>query len=268
MKKYDYKIYIPSGNPTALVIGLENDEKIRKEINDEIIAKYDDFVEQVGFVNPDINKPELCMAGGEFCGNATRSAIKYYLGDKEGSINIKVSGVPNLLQGGIDNNGMSWVDMPIIKGDYNKSVTRISENSAIVKMYGITHYIVETGKKDINEEYTKEQLKKYAFGKLEELGLTNEDAAGVIFTRILDDSSVEITPIVYVKAINTLFYETACGSGTTAVAVYLSNKYRKNIDVDIKQPYGQYINVRTISTNDSILNTFIKGEVQEYKKVR
>ena len=89
MKDYDYKIYIPSGNPTALVFGLEKDPARRKEINDEIMAQYDDFVEQVGFVNTDIKNPELMMAGGEFCGNATRSAVKYYLNDKQGDLNIK-----------------------------------------------------------------------------------------------------------------------------------------------------------------------------------
>ncbi len=75
MKKYNYKIYIPSGNPTALVIGIEKDLEKRKEINNAIMSKYD-FIEQVGFINP--NNPELIMAGGEFCGNATRCAINYY----------------------------------------------------------------------------------------------------------------------------------------------------------------------------------------------
>ena len=31
MRKIDYKIYIPSGNPTALVMGIENNMKKRNK---------------------------------------------------------------------------------------------------------------------------------------------------------------------------------------------------------------------------------------------
>ena len=264
MKDYDYKIYIPSGNPTALVLGLEKDPNRRKEINDEIMSLYDDFVEQVGFVNTDINNPELLMAGGEFCGNATRSAVNYYLDGKKGNLEMKVSGVPNKLNTGIDEDGNAWVDMPIIKGSYKNSIKPISNNSAIVKMYGITHLVIESG--DINKEYSKEELKKYAFSILEKQGLLNEEAAGVMFVNRLDEEDIEISPIVFVKAINTLFYETACGSGTTAVGIYESFKRKEGIDVNILQPSGNTINVKTVVDNENIYNARISGKVLEYSK--
>ncbi len=106
----DYKIYIPSGNPTALVLKMERDLEKRKEINDKIMNLYD-YVEQVGFINQDINNPELLMAGGEFCGNATRCAVYYYLNGKPGNLKIKVSGVKNKLKAGIIGKNV-WVDMP------------------------------------------------------------------------------------------------------------------------------------------------------------
>ena len=86
---YNYKIYVPSGNPTALVLKMERNKEKRREINDELMNKYD-FVEQVGFISEDNKKPELLMAGGEFCGNATRSAVYYYLNGKEGNIEITI----------------------------------------------------------------------------------------------------------------------------------------------------------------------------------
>ena len=264
MKDYEYKIYIPSGNPTALVMGLENDPEVRKQINDEIMALYDDFVEQVGFINTDINNPELMMAGGEFCGNATRSAVKYYLNDQEGNLNIKVSGVPERLNAGMDEDGNAWVDMPIIKGNYNNSVKRINEISAIVKMYGITHVVIESG--DINKEYSKEDLKKYAYCILERENLLCEDAAGVMFVNRIDEENIEISPIVFVRAINTLFYETACGSGTTALAVYESAKRKENIDLNILQPSGYYINVKTEADDENIYNVRISGKVMDHHK--
>ena len=77
MIKDNYKLYVPSGNPTALVLRMERNSEKRKEINNEIMNKYD-FIEQVGFINMDIKKPELLMAGGEFCGNAT--IVRLYRG--------------------------------------------------------------------------------------------------------------------------------------------------------------------------------------------
>ena len=264
MKDYNYKIYIPSGNPTALVFGIEKDPARRKEINDEIMEQCDDFVEQVGFVNTDINDPELMMAGGEFCGNATRSAVKYYLNDKQGNLNIKVSGVPERLNAGMDEDGNAWVDMPIIKGAYENSVKEINSISAIVRMYGITHVVIESG--DINKEYNKEELKKYAYSILERENLLCEDAAGVMFVNKIDDENIEISPVVFVRAINTLFYETACGSGTTAVGVYESYKKKSDIDVNILQPSGNAINVKTEVDDKNIYNVRISGKVEEYGK--
>lgn len=257
-----YKIYIPSGNPTALVDGIVNNQTIRTKINDEIM-KENDIVEQVGFINKDINNPELIMAGGEFCGNATRSAIYSYLNGKSGNIEIKVSGVKDKLNGGIDDLGNTWVNMPIIKGDFSKSVTKINDKSAIVKLYGITHLIVEA--KDINLNYSKEELKEIAFKILKENDLTNEDAAGVMFIEYGEDG-IKLTPIVYVKLVNTLFYETACGSGTTAIGIYESFKNKKCINENIIQPSNEIINVQTDVKNNQILNARISGKVREYQK--
>ena len=131
-------------------------------------------------------------------------------------------------------------------------------------MYGITHLIIEAG--DINKEYSKEDLKKYAFSILERENLLNEEAAGVMFVNRIDNENIEISPIVFVKAINTLFYETACGSGTTAVGIYESYKRKSGIDVNILQPSGNTINVKTEVDNENIYNARISGKVIEYSK--
>lgn len=258
---YKYKIYIPSGNPTALVIGIEYDLKRRKQINDEIMQKYD-FVEQVGFINP--NKPELLMAGGEFCGNATRCAVSYYLKNQPGKIKIKVSGVRNKLNAGIDKNNNVWVDMPIIKGDYQKFIKVINDTSSIIKMHGITHIVMETG--DINKKYNEKELKKYAFNLLKQEKLLNRSAAGVIFANKIDKKNIAIYPVVYVSEINTLFYETACGSGTTALAIYDSMKEKNSVNINVLQPSGMIINVKTEFNNQKIDNVRISGKVNEYRE--
>lgn len=259
MINYKYKIYVPSGNPTALVLKMERDIEKRRKINDELMNKYD-FVEQVGFINEDNNKPELLMAGGEFCGNATRSAVNYYLNGREGNIKIKVSGVKNKLNAGIDKDNNVWVDMPIIKGDYNKSIKVIDSKKAIIKLYGITQLIYEV--KDINKKYNKEELKEYAYNILKNNNLLDESAAGVMFIENKGDK-ILLSPIVFVKEINTLFYETACGSGSVAVGIYKSFKDKRNINIDIIQPSGDIINVKTIVDDKKIYNARISGKVKE-----
>lgn len=73
MKQTTQKVTIlyPGGNTTAIVEGIPSSQLERRRINDVIMKQYPK-VEQVGFL--DRSLPRLQMAGGEFCGNATRSA--------------------------------------------------------------------------------------------------------------------------------------------------------------------------------------------------
>ena len=136
MKKIIKNITIlrPGGNDTALVPGLNWTKIEMKLINDRIMNLYKN-VEQVGFI--DLKKPELQMAGGEFCGNATRSAAYLALKGKLGEINIKVSGVNKTLKAGIDLQGNTWSQMPIyedsklIKQNFPSNSLKKKENSLI-----------------------------------------------------------------------------------------------------------------------------------------
>ena len=65
----EYIIYNPAGNITALVLGDEYNSEQRKLINNAIMER-EKRVELVGFLSQKDKK--LTMAGGEFCGNATR----------------------------------------------------------------------------------------------------------------------------------------------------------------------------------------------------
>jgi len=264
LDELEYKLYIPSGNPTALVLNMESNSIKRKIINDYLMNKYD-YIEQVGFINPKNNKPELLMAGGEFCGNATRCAIYYYLDGKEGNLKIKISGVRNKLKAGIDKDNNVWVDMPIIKGNYENSISIINDQKAIIKLYGITQLIYEVN--NINQKYNKEELKKYAYSILKKNKLLDEEAAGVMFIE-KKDNKILLSPIVFVKEINTLFYETACGSGSVAVGIYESFKEKKSVNIDVLQPSGKVINVITSATKTKIIKARISGKVKEIEAIK
>lgn len=177
MEEIEYCIFNPGGNLTALVLDNHYDEKQRKIINDVILRKHK-CLEQVGFLSK--NEKELEMAGGEFCGNATRCSVKYYLNN---ALNceclIKVSGMKEKLLAGIDNGNKVWVDIPV------KSVKQTSkEEYSIVEIDGITHIVV-SNKQSQRYLMNKDKLKEYAREIINEFRI-NDKAVGVMFTEMKD----------------------------------------------------------------------------------
>jgi diaminopimelate epimerase len=252
--KYEYSIYRPSGNDTALVHGLVNDISLKKQINDSIQKKHSN-VEQVGFVGKIGDEYYLEMAGGEFCGNATRSAIHYFKNGKPGEMSIHVSGVSKVLNGGIYPDGKVWVNMPIMS-----SIEKVLQkgNFAVVEMEGITHIIVPRE----SNEYDPDKLKSEALVILKSLNLTeNVAASGVMFTT-KTEKGYKIDPVVWVKNLKTLYYETACGSGTTAVGLYESKRKDSSLDIDITQPSGMDITISVTKGDSKFVSASIVGTVQ------
>lgn len=139
MKLEDIKYikFTPGGNNTALVINNDYSKPEKKIINDYILG-FDKSIEQVGFISK--NEYRLDMAVGEFCGNATRSATMYYLNNKIGNIKINVNG-KYLLNSGIDEEGLIYSEMPIIKS--TDQIKKINEDIYLVKLDGIVFLILE-----------------------------------------------------------------------------------------------------------------------------
>ena len=250
----------PGGNDTALFIGIPQDQTTRASVNDEIMGAYPN-IEQVGFVNLDPTNPELMMAGGEFCGNATRSTAWHVLRGLPGDIEIKVSGVQGRLRAGVTDDGEAYAQMPI----YNDPSMIVSDlenpGNYTVQMEGITHYIdFNTSKID---GLTNEEIKKMAMEELRRRGLDEGPAAGIIYAEEKGDCW-SITPIVYVKAINTEFLETGCGSGTTALGMVLALEEGGSVkDVPVYQPSGLPIKISVDYDADKFSYAQIQGPVQK-----
>src|SRR4051812_12238872 len=102
MKKQTLQVAIlrPGGNDTALIAGIPK-KKMRRAINDAVMQKFLS-IEQVGFYEFNFikNEARLEMAGGEFCGNATRSLAYLLLNGKIGEVKICVSGTKQILTAG------------------------------------------------------------------------------------------------------------------------------------------------------------------------
>lgn len=294
-----YTVYSASGNPTALVWEFNQSDEKRKEINNEIMA-HNPMVEQVGFLLPNgcgIVYPgvggttmtgnfSLKMAGGEFCGNAARCAVYAYLRGEEGTINLSVSGAEHSVRGGLripgDGSKEVWCEMPVIS-DAADALSE-TEDGTIVRLRGISHLVVDAaGSKWYKDNMQPEELKVSAFELLKKHRLNEEPAAGVIFitgrdletaetaktaetteaAKTVETAEISILPVVYVRDVDTLFCETACGTGTTAVALAYSAKRRSNVQLTAMQPYGEKLTVDVEYFDGAFTKVILKGPVKE-----
>lgn len=256
----EYIKYIPGGNDTALVLksGFTSEEK--KAINDAILQK-DKSIEQVGFVE-DGKEPELQMAGGEFCGNATRSAASYYLRGKPGKIKIKVNG-KDIINAGVYENGNAWCEIPLYHG---KDVIIQKEFGIYqVKMNGMVSIVIQ---ENVAKQYLKDKtrLKRIAVDFIEKYNLKDQEAVGVMFLERKE--KLKIHPVVWVRDVNTLYYETGCGSGTTATAMVEAFLTDQNQKLEIVQPSGLAIVAEITIENQHVIKAIISGKVNTDNQVK
>lgn len=259
-KNIKYITFIPGGNDTALVIDENYLLRERKEIND-LILESDKTIEQVGFISKDKNQCILNMAGGEFCGNATRSAAMYYLDGKPGKIDILVN-EKYKLKSGVDSKLNCFCEIPIIKN--TNQIKQLEAKIYFVELEGIVFLIIDN---ELSNEILRSNnnLKEISMNLINKYKLDNYEASGVIF--ITEEENLSIKPVVYVKNINTLFEETACGSGTASVGIYKSYKEKKSQDLDIYQPSGKIIKVKT-EFKEIVDYVEISGKVESNLKIK
>ena len=266
MQVVKYMDFLPGGNKTALVMGGKYDAETKRIINDAIMAA-DPEIEQVGFVkasDPEdfpqdpLAAPSLEMAGGEFCGNATRSAAYYYLQGRPGALTMTVSG-GNQVRCGVHENGDAWCEIPLLIGNTEAASADTTQTVAVapgiykVRLSGITHLVLEpeTAAPFLEScAADPEKLKAKGLEFIEKYGLMDEEAAGAVFLEKLPGGSLKIHPIVRVRDIDSLFYETACGSGTVAAAMVLARQKGADISAGIQQPSGMFIRAEITLAED------------------
>jgi diaminopimelate epimerase len=74
-------------------------------------------------------------------------------------------------------------------------------------------------------------------------------------------ASNELTPLIYVPALDSLIWEKGCGSGTASLGAYMAWKDKSSITAQIKQP-GGIIHVTAGYSKDEITNLSIEGTVE------
>ena len=250
----EYEILNPSGNITALVTKDVPREKY-KEISNEIM-KNNPNIEQVGFLKKYSNSIfRLEMAGLEFCGNASRAFACFLVKEKymnTEKFEISVTGYDNLIGCIVEKKGedyFSTIDLKFLKpiDDFIENKTLNDQKISVVYLPGISHTFLDQRRFKFDEDNCLKEAKKI----IPQLNLTKLPAVGVIW---FDGN--QINPVVYVKDIDSLFYENSCGSGSIAYGIY--HVYLKNRDglfnFDVIQKNKEIVKV-IIELRDKIITS-------------
>lgn len=226
----DYYLINPTENITLLV-ETPVPQELQPFVASELLLR-EKRGEQVGFIGKsDEHDISVRMAGGEFCGNAAISAAALYLklGGVKNTVNVCLSGVTVPVRVLGSGNG-KYKFGACLKNDAQISEISFEYNGKsysfpIVSFYGISHIISDKSSVDFSpEEVIKDVCRKI-----------NAEALGIM---MFDFDSNTLTPLVFVPAGDTLYWENSCASGTAAVGAYLFSKTGKNISLDITEPGG------------------------------
>lgn len=252
-QQFELNIIRPGGNDTALIKGLIPKSK-KKIVNDLILNLYPN-VEQVGFYKyfEKKNLVQLEMAGGEFCGNAIRALAYLLLNDNQGKIRVRSSGTKDILTAGVNKNNEVYTQIPVSTKITN--IKYLGKNISFVPMEGIVYLIT---KKPIKIKQT--DLKQYGNNLLQQYNLLYKyPCAGVIFYS-QNREKIKIDPIVWIRDVKTLFYESACASGTAALGFWYSKIMNSSeLNLSVQQPFGELLTVLVKKNTSRFTKCIIQG---------
>lgn len=239
---------------------------MHSEISKKIMNYNNVYAEQVGFIEKTaFDRVRLQMMGGEFCGNAARALACVLVLKNHPSIDkiddkfivpLEVSGSDNVhhcevIPSDGNHNFISNIKMPLhthieeLSINYSSTIYKCS----LVHFPGIVHLIV-------NDENIISKQDFFIAAK-SKLNYLNYEALGIMF---FNEKTSFLTPLVYVKATDSVVWERSCGSGTSAIGAYLSYKYKKTANVIVKQPGG---NLKVISewNQNEVIKIILSGKV-------
>jgi len=260
----------PAKNITVFILDSVDDPADRAALAREILAEKSLGAEQVGFVIPPPGAAafwRLEMAGGEFCGNATRS-FGLYAARQQGlkgkaKLQVSVSGTDGPVTVEVDTeNGWAAAEMP--KPTACSMLDYRNLSLPLLVFEGISHVIA------LDLEADRETV--FAIKTLLEKKFPAPPALGVLF---YDTASRVMRPAIYVYSVDSLVFESSCGSGSAAMGAWLSRDLRDgNASYPITQS-GGVIETKVVKRAGEIIGLTIGGEVKlgeavefESKKVK
>lgn len=266
-RNLDIIIADSSGNITIMVLTpVERSEY--KSIAQQLLDMKKLGGEQVAFVVSDTDIPTMEMCGLEFCGNASRAFAFYEVirqdfqnTDKTApsQITVKVSGCDHLLTAQVipvqDSSKQAIVEMEMpVPSKINKLTAkelRLNRDGLLVDIDGISHLILE----DIPASgHTFEDLQHYIYENIDH----ELPAFGVMFC---DTVNQLMTPVVYVKDVDSTYFEGSCASGTVAASFALAQDLNDGIhQFTMQQPEGM-LHTTVAKKDGHIESISLKGNI-------
>ncbi len=259
------KIYIcyPGGNINAIV-----EDNIQKRdysyVAEKIINTYNinkpvnEQIEQVAYINKPTNKKafsSLSLSGGKFSGNAVLCLGTIKLNNKQKN-KFQISGSKQLLKILIDDNGYINGQMPTFR--LSQGIEKTREGFPLICLQGITQILVFK-----NYNKSGSWLKNEALKIIANNNLKRELAISIVFIN-KENKIIKIKPYVYFKKglKFEVVQETACGSATSAVGIYLSISDNKSIDCQkVIQPSGDSLYISIKKTGNQFISN-LSGKVK------
>lgn len=260
MKLDRVAILYPSGNTTALVFD-PIDKSAYREVNDFMLAT-DPSIEVVMFVNTDGDMPVGEMAGGEFCGNATRSFGFYLLNGKPGETFVRVSGAEKPLKVRVQQDGVSKAEVPVPLSD--KIISINNDGTALVDLDGISHLVLTPSSEEAKRLLSTDDIswrKQFAEKLLISRNLMDMPTCGVIGVAE-NQGAMFIYPYIHSNTLDDWYAETACGSGSLSVALVQAKSAQSSIyGLSLRQPSGHDLIVGVRYKDGELSNASIEGRV-------
>ena len=248
-------------------------------------------------------RASLHMAGGEFCGNATMCAAALQLireteaagcspediaaiaelsdqrpadlaeeiGTNRGgrpwsSYALRVSGAVEPVRVRLRHDGSDCfsagvhmppaisVEMAVL--DDGKARTEVP----MVRMEGISHLIIEENSPFF---YLKTEREAAQRTIRDWCGRLSADGLGLMFLEQTDGKHC-LTPLVYVREGETLFWEHSCASGSAAVGMFLSDRCSEAVSLDLQEPGGML----HVESDPRSGETWLYGRIRDRKSTR
>ena len=254
--KEKLRIFIadPAGNRTIFVLSPVERSRY-SSLSEKLLSLEQLDGEQVAFIRPEMEGclRRMEMGGMEFCGNASRS-FGLYLAKAQGlsgvvQVEIQVSGInhPLWVTANTDQDTAS-VEMPLPLT--HDQLDFEGQPLPLVVFEGILH-VIAVGMPATEKSFAgikEEVLKKY-----------DPSALGVMF---FQEEKQFMTPVVWVKDINSTFFEGSCGSGSVALACALTDSIESGQHrFTIHQPKGNLM-VEIHKDQGQITRLLLDGKVE------
>ncbi len=268
-KNIDVIVANASGNITIMVL-TPTDRKDYKKIARQLLQRKELDGEQVAFLLPEKGTahtgpaaetapspfPQMEMCGLEFCGNASRAFALYIANTrkpKQDRITIKTSGCDKPLTAHIAPNGTVAMEMPVPSSIQLMPAKKLSlqKDGLLVKMDGIAHLILQ----DIAPAMELfETIKEYVYETI----APDLPAFGIMFC---DTVNRYMTPVVYVKDVDSTYFEGSCASGTVAASFALAESKPNGIHAfTMQQPEG--VLYTTVTKKEGLVKRIsLKGRI-------